>query len=305
MADFNFRSPEERIYHPLLDKYGVQLYVKRDDMIHPFISGNKWRKLKYLLQAASRQNKKHLVTFGGAWSNHIVATACAGARFGFRTTAYIRGEQVDNSVLMLCRLFGMKLRFVDRQSYRDKRELYDRYHGNETDAYFVDEGGSSLEAVRGCAEIITELENPYDHICCACGTGTTIAGIAAGLNEQQLNMKPHAFPVLKGAGFLQKDLLELGVDSDQLVWHYDYHFGGYGKTPPLLLQFIHDFARQTGVLLDPIYTGKLFFGIFDLVKNGYFPTNSRILAIHTGGLTGLLGKQDDLLRTLNDTNDHE
>ncbi|MGJ1432362.1 1-aminocyclopropane-1-carboxylate deaminase/D-cysteine desulfhydrase [Sphingobacterium spiritivorum] len=287
---FNFHSPEEEIISPLYIEKNIRVFVKRDDLIHPYISGNKWRKLKYPLQKALQQNKKKVVTFGGAWSNHLLATACAGAKFGFTTHGIVRGEEVNNPVLTLCRLYGMTLHFVSRDQYQDKAALYLQYFGEETDqTFFIDEGGYGRDAAEGCAHIIGELKHDYDHICCASGTGTTVAGLQLGLQKMNLTTVLHTVPVLKGGAFIRDEVENLGVDPSGILLHTDYHFGGYAKTKPELLDFIRDFVSRTGIMIEPTYTGKLFFAIDDLIRQDYFKAESRILLIHTGGLTGFLG----------------
>ena len=287
-ADFSFHSPEQKISHPLYSRKNVDVWFKRDDMIHPFISGNKWRKLKYNLEKANRENKKHLVTFGGSWSNHILATACAGATFGYSTAAFIRGEEVDNPVLSLCKLFGMQLHFVTREAYRHKQDLFDSLP-NKSDAYFIDEGGYGIEATWGCKEIITELSQDYQHIFCAAGTGATSAGIAIALSENQPKTQLHVVPVLKSGDFIAEEMEKLHAPLQQTTIHRDYHFGGYAKTQPELIAFVKDFVAQTGIMIEPTYTGKALFALHDLIKQDTFDSDERILFIHTGGLTGLLG----------------
>ncbi|SDE26964.1 1-aminocyclopropane-1-carboxylate deaminase/D-cysteine desulfhydrase [Pedobacter soli] len=268
------------------------LSVKRDDLIDPYISGNKWRKLKYILAKARAENKTQLVTFGGAYSNHLVATAAAAARSGLKATAFVRGEMVKNEMLLLCSLFGMELIFTDRESYRNKHQLFENHFANNAEAYFIDEGGASAEATFGCAEIIGELTETYDHIFCAAGTGTTATGLLKGIQQQQLPAKLHVVPVLKGGGFIAEEIARYTTINKQLALHLDYHFGGYAKTTPELIHFIKTFTGQTGLLLDPVYTAKMFYAICDLEKKGQIHRNDRILAIHTGGLMGLFGMQD-------------
>ncbi|WP_293785053.1 1-aminocyclopropane-1-carboxylate deaminase/D-cysteine desulfhydrase [uncultured Pedobacter sp.] len=268
------------------------LYVKRDDLIDPYISGNKWRKLKYILAKAKAKNKTHLVTFGGAYSNHLVATAAAASRSGLKSTAFVRGEEVKNEMLLLCHLFGMKLIFTDRESYRKKYQLFDIHFKNDDQAYFIDEGGASVEATFGCAEIIRELTETYEHIFCAAGTGTTAAGLLSGIQKQGLNTKLHIIPVLKGASFIQTEIAKYTTLSGHLKLHLDYHFGGYAKTTPELISFIKNFTAKTGVLLDPVYTAKMFYAIHDLTKQGIIGKEEKVLAIHTGGLMGLFGMMD-------------
>ena len=268
------------------------LSVKRDDLIDPYISGNKWRKLKYILAKAEEEKKTHLVTFGGAYSNHLVATAAAASRSGLTATAFVRGEEVQNEVLLLCSLFGMKLIFTDRESYRDKYKLFQQHFADDENSYFIDEGGASPEATIGCAEIIGELTETYDHIFCAAGTGTTAAGLLKGIQQHQLNTKLHIIPVLKGGSFIEDEIVQHTPLSDHLNLHLDYHFGGYAKITPELISFIKNFTSKTGLLLDPVYTAKMFHAIFDLQKQGIIGKDEKILAIHTGGLMGLFGMRD-------------
>ncbi|MBE5321033.1 pyridoxal-phosphate dependent enzyme [Pedobacter sp. MR2016-19] len=268
------------------------LSIKRDDLIDPYISGNKWRKLKYILAKAEEEKKTHLVTFGGAYSNHLVATAAAASRSGLTATAFVRGEEVQNEMLLLCSLFGMKLIFTDRESYRDKHKLFQQHFADDEKSYFIDEGGASPEATIGCAEIIGELTETYDHIFCAAGTGTTAAGLLKGIQQHQLNTKLHIIPVLKGGSFIEDEIVQHTPLSDHLNLHLDYHFGGYAKITPELISFIKNFTSKTGLLLDPVYTAKMFYAIFDLQKRGIIGKDEKILAIHTGGLMGLFGMKD-------------
>ena len=280
-------SPVEEIYDPLFIRKGVQVFVKRDDLIHPFISGNKWRKLKYILPQAEALNKNHLVTFGGPYSNHLLATSCAAAKFGFRSTGIVRGEQVQNDVLMLCKLFGMQLQYIDRTTYRNKHSYFNSHFQHDTDAFFIDEGGAGELAVRGCAELADELHENYDHVFCAAGTGTTAAGIIKGLQKHYPKMQMNVVPVLNGGDYIKTEI-EKYTDLLYTI-HNDYHFGGYAKTTQELLLFIHNFCKSTGILIEPVYTGKMFFAIYDLIARNMFSPESKILAIHTGGLTGILG----------------
>ena len=286
----NLHSPLEKLDHPLLS----QLWVKRDDLIDPYISGNKWRKLKYLLAAAQQAKKDHLVTFGGAYSNHLVATASAAARAGLKSTAFVRGEPVTNQMLLLCKLFGMKLIFTDRESYKKKPALFDAEFAQDANAFFIDEGGASAEAVQGCAELIPELPDDFDHIFCAAGTGTTAAGLLQGVLAQGLPTAVHVIPVLNGGAFITEEITRYTGPSSQLHVHTDYHFGGYAKTTEPLLIFMRDFISRHGMLIDPVYTAKLFFAIEDLALKGAIRKDSKILAVHTGGLLGIWGMQGKL-----------
>jgi len=266
-------------------------FVKRDDLIDPYISGNKWRKLKYILAKAKLENKNHLVTFGGAYSNHLVATAAAAARSGLKSTAFVRGEEVKNEMLLLCNLFGMKLIFTDRTGYKNKRELFEQHFADDSQAYFVDEGGASVEAVEGCAEIIGELNETYDHIFVAAGTGTTAAGLLKAIQAKNLATQLHVITALKG-DFMTEEINKFTSKSNHLVVHHHYHFGGYAKTTPELITFIKEFTATTGLLLDPVYTAKMFYAIIDLEKKGTIKSTDKLLAIHTGGLLGILGMKE-------------
>lgn len=282
-------SPEQQVTLPLYQSKGVEVFFKRDDMIHPFISGNKWRKLKYNLHKANYLQKDTLVTFGGAWSNHLLATSCAGATYHFRTIGFVRGEAINNPLLDMCRLFGMQLIFVSREDYRNKQNLFQQLE-NLAPCYFIDEGGAGIEATRGCKEIIAELHNAYDHIFCAAGTGTTAAGLALGITDKQLHTQLHVIPVLKNGGFIAEEMKILDAPMELVHLHIDYHFGGYAKSNPILLEFVKDFVQATGIMIEPTYSGKALFALHDLIQKDFFPAKSKILFVHTGGLTGLLGQ---------------
>lgn len=285
-------SPLQQIKNELFANKGIEVFIKRDDLIHPIISGNKWRKLKYVLKQAQAQNKTHLVTFGGAYSNHLLATAAAAAKFGFKATGIVRGEEVQNDTLFLCKLHGMQLIFTDRDSYRDKQALFNKLFGDDGQAFFIDEGGASAQGAKGVSELVDELTDTYHHIFCACGTGTTAAGIINGLTEHQLSTQFNAIPVLKNGDFMQDEIDRFLTSPDNYALHLNYHFGGYGKTTPQLIQFIKQFVADTGILIEPVYTGKMLYALYDLAAKGHFAPGSKILAIHSGGIWGLLGMKD-------------
>lgn len=275
--------------------YNVSLTVKREDLIHPYISGNKYRKLKYNIAFAKANAYSTLVTFGGAYSNHIAATAVAGMRYGFQTVGVIRGEELgmdvektlkQNPTLAQAVSCGMQLKFISREMYRQKEEasVLELLKKEYPSAYILPEGGTNDLAIKGCEEILTETDLSYDFICCAIGTGGTISGI---INSASSSQKILGFPALKG-DFLNDDLQKLTTKSNWELQH-PYHFGGYAKVTEDLVNFINEFKKAYDILLDPIYTGKMMFGLFDLISKGYFPQNSRILAIHTGGLQGVAG----------------
>lgn len=280
--------------------HGITLTLKREDLIHSHIAGNKWRKLKYNLLAARQDKQQVLLTFGGAYSNHIAAVAAAGQEFGFKMVGIIRGEELathggHNPTLQAALNNGMQLHFVSRTQYRLKNspEFIDTLQQRFGSFYLIPEGGTNALAIRGCEEILTESDKQdFDYVCCAVGTGGTLAGI---INSSTTRQQVIGFSALKG-GFLVDEVNQwLGRPPIKANWRIntDYHFGGYAKTSPALFDFIRTFMQQTGIQLDPVYTGKMLYGVFDLIQLGYFPANSRILAIHTGGIQG---NQSDLFK---------
>jgi 1-aminocyclopropane-1-carboxylate deaminase/D-cysteine desulfhydrase-like pyridoxal-dependent ACC family enzyme len=290
-------SPLQRIEHDLLATQKISLFIKRDDLLHPEISGNKWRKLKYNAFAAEQQGKNTLRTYGGAYSNHIYAVAALGKAIGCVTKGIILmpgGERPKllTSTLQFAENCGMELQFVSKEAYKILKNNSQDEHKN---IFLIPEGGSNCHALLGCAEIVTEVQEqinfPFDYWCVSGGTGGTAAGILTALpHKAQLLV----FSALQG-NFLKEDITQLLKTSNTMVlsdWQLltAYHFGGYAKYTNVLLQFIADFRRNHGILLDPIYTGKLLFGVFDLAKQGFFPEGSRIVAIHTGGIQGWSGK---------------
>lgn len=265
----------------------IEVFMKREDLIHPFVSGNKYRKLKYNLLQAKVESKQILLTFGGAFSNHIAAVAFAGKENGFKTIGIIRGEELanrinENPTLSFAQQCGMQFEFVSREAYRDK----DHSHFSERfkDFYFIPEGGTNVLAVKGCEEILTDDESQFNYVCCAVGTGGTISGL---INKALPNQKVLGFPALKGS-FLENEIRNF-AHNDNWELINEYHFGGYGKITPELIEFMNQFSKQNKFLLDPIYTAKMVFGVMDMIKKNYFADNSRILLIHTGGIQGIQG----------------
>lgn len=270
---------------------GISLVFKREDLIHPFISGNKFRKLKYNLLQAKAENQTTLLTFGGAFSNHIAAVAYAGKENGFQTIGIIRGDELgdkieSNPTLKFAQECGMHLEFVSREAYGLKTDgvflkLLKQKYGS---FYLIPEGGTNALAITGCEEILTSEDASFDYVACAIGTGGTISGI---INSALTHQKVLGFPALKG-DFLQDEIRNFAQkDNWELIT--DYHFGGYGKVNTELIAFINWFFEKTSIPLDPVYTGKMVFGIVDLVEKNYFPENTKILLIHTGGLQGIQG----------------
>jgi 1-aminocyclopropane-1-carboxylate deaminase len=274
----------------------ITLHIKREDLIHPFISGNKFRKLKYNLLQAKAEKKSKLLTFGGAFSNHIAAVAYAGKENSLETIGIIRGEELaskilENPTLTFAQNCGMKFEFVTREDYKTKatNTFIEDLKGRYGDFYLVPEGGTNSYAVKGCEEILTDEDYDFTHICCAIGTGGTISGL---INSAKAHQKIIGFPALKG-DFLSDDIRKFATNSNWEV-QLDYHFGGYAKINEELIRFINDFYKQTNIPLDPIYTGKMMFGILDLINKGYFPKGAKIIAIHTGGLQGIEGMNNNL-----------
>lgn len=273
---------------PRIAGHGLRLFLKRDDLIHPDLPGNKWRKLKHNLTAARDQDRGMLLTFGGAYSNHIRATAAAGHHFGFDTVGVIRGEEhlPLNHSLAYAVSKGMRLTYLDRTTYRRKAEpdviagLRERFG----DFHLIPEGGGNSAGVRGCAELPAEIDRPFDVICCACGTGTTLAGISAGLPP---GARALGFSALKGGSFLDRDVARLQHEAYGSVFHNwrvdcGFHFGGFARRTPELETFIEDFDHRHGIRLDRVYVAKLMYGVFALADRGEFPRGTRIVAVVTG-----------------------
>ncbi|MFF0270059.1 1-aminocyclopropane-1-carboxylate deaminase/D-cysteine desulfhydrase [Kribbella sp. NPDC004536] len=281
-------SPVSELVDERLRVAGVRVFLKRDDLIDPEIPGNKWRKLKYNIASARRLGHNTLLTFGGAYSNHIRATAAVGHYGNFRTIGVIRGEEhlPLNPSLAYAVARGMQLTYLDRTTYRAKTSdaVVGDLHRRFGDFYLIPEGGSNAEAVRGCSELAAELTQPFDVLFCAVGTGGTLAGVAAGLAGRQSVV---GVPVLKGGAFLEKEIVELqtaAYGARTGSWHLecDYHFGGYAKRTAELDAFIEEFEKQHGVLLDWVYEAKMMYALFDLVRRGVFPARTTIVALVSG-----------------------
>ena len=300
MTEINENNiPIVEIFDEVIQQKGSRLFVLREDLIHPEISGNKWRKLKYNLQEAEQNGLDTILTFGGAYSNHIAATAAAGNHFGLKTIGIIRGEETLplNPTLELAKIHGMQFKYVSREEYRDKKSksFLDTLKDEFGDFYLVPEGGSNAMAVKGCAEILINVNIDFDVVCCACGTGGTIAGIIASTDKQVLG-----FPALKGGGFLKYEisnlLKEYSSNSIYDNWNLilDYHFGGYAKFDDSLIDFVKGFKLKHSIELDLIYTGKMLFGIYDLLKCSNKFNGKTIIAVHTGGVQGNKGFEERL-----------
>ncbi|WP_445381322.1 1-aminocyclopropane-1-carboxylate deaminase/D-cysteine desulfhydrase [Robiginitalea sp. IMCC43444] len=284
------KSVTQQLRLPLLERNKVELYVKREDLLFPELSGNKYRKLKYNLERAADRGYKTLLTFGGAFSNHIHATAAAGKLFGFKTIGLIRGEELAgkplNPTLQAACDNGMQLVFLSREAYRQKTDpaFLEKIKSDYKNPYILPEGGTNEAAIAGCSEIISSEDYQYHYICCSVGTGGTLAGLASAAAPNQTVL---GFPALKAEG-LSKELSGF-IPSNNWALADNYHFGGYGKINRELIDFINRFYKETGIALDPVYTGKLFYGILEEVGVGGFKAGSKILAIHSGGLQGIDG----------------
>lgn len=304
--------PLQGINDAVTQKNGIRLFILRADLNHPHISGNKLFKLKYNLLEAEKKGIKTLLTFGGAFSNHIAATAAAGKEYGFKTIGIIRGEKYSelNPTLKFSVDCGMQLHYVSRSLYRNKEDLYDYVNQqfSEKNFYLIPEGGSNELGVLGCKEITQHIKLDFDYVCCACGTGATMAGIVLSLKN---NQKAIGFQILKAEGYIKNEVTQWkhkkihigkatgsgeaasGIEAIAIQNNWDinenYHFGGYAKIQPELTEFISWFEQTNHVPLDYIYTGKMMIGIYDLIGKGFFKRGQTIVAVHTGGLQGNAG----------------
>lgn len=288
-------TPIQALHDSLFDRHGVRLLIKRVDFVHAVISGNKWYKLKYNLLAAQQQGFDTLLSFGGAYSNHIHALAGAGHVYGFRTIGLIRGEpyQPLNPTLQFAVDHGMALHYLSRAEYRmkDSPAMIERLRQQFGDFYLLPEGGTNVLAVQGCSEMLADVDAEFDVVACACGTGGTLAGVVAGLKGTRRAL---GVAVLKGGEFLRDEVRRLLQESGEPQfdnWQVEcgYHHGGYAKTTPELMAFMQRFEQQHGILLDPVYTAKLFLALYTMVEQQRFARGTTLLAIHSGGLQGRAG----------------
>ncbi|MGB3774864.1 MAG: pyridoxal-phosphate dependent enzyme [Leeuwenhoekiella sp.] len=274
---------------------GISLTLKREDLLDTEVSGNKFRKLKYNLLSAEATKKDKLLTYGGAFSNHIAATAKAGNLMGMQTIGIIRGEELgfdlkktlqQNATLRFATNEGMQLKFIPRSIYKEKTTANFRESilKEFTGYYELPEGGTNELAIEGCKEILSSGDEKFDFICCSAGTGGTAAGIIEASENHQHTL---VFSALKG-DFLSEEIAQYTRKKNWTLIT-SYHFGGYAKVSEKLVEFINTFKLKYQIQLDPIYTGKMLFGLEEMMKNGYFSKNTRILAVHTGGLQGIAG----------------
>ena len=307
MASFNLPSPLEKIDLSFFREFQINVWIKRDDLIHSEVSGNKWRKLKLNLEKFKQGRYDALLTFGGAYSNHIAATAALGRIMGVKTIGIIRGEELtaqSNATLSKAEADGMNLQFVSREEYSwryetdYKNELRARY-GN---CWIVEEGGANFYGMMGCTEIIGELEHQADYIILPAGTGTTAAGLLMAENRAKII----AVPVLAKGDFLREEMMSLlryggfseediEEKNEQLILPTEFAFGGYGRSTPELIDFMNQIYQESSLKLDQVYTGKMFFALHELIKTGIIIKNSTVVALHTGGLQGNHSIKDSLI----------
>lgn len=284
-------SPVQPLVDPLFEKKKLTISIKRDDLIHPEVMGNKWRKLKYNLVEARSGKYAGLLTFGGAFSNHIAATAAACRINEIPSVGIIRGEELtseSNHTLQKATADGMQLRFVSRKIYSIFRDNPDLLRSEYPQHFIVPEGGTNEFAVKGVSEIWLELDVQYDYMICPFGTGGTMAGLLSGRKET----KVIGVSALKG-GFANEELQTLlrrfQIHNPHFEIWDDYHFGGYGRASSELLGFMDSLEKKLNIPLEPVYTAKMFFGVYDKIQENYFPENSKILILHSGGLQGNAG----------------
>lgn len=267
-----------------LNNESVSIDLLRLDLMHPTLSGNKWFKLQYQLQQAIQQGKDTLLSFGGAYSNHLHAMAFTGKQTGFKTIGIIRGEQVQNATLQDCVNWGMELKFMPRSAYKFKHEIALLHEIQEANpqCFIIPEGGSNEEGVKGCEEILSYIKGEYSHVVCAVGTGTTMAGL---IRSTTADTQVIGVSALKNALDLDENISQYTSKQNWSIIH-DYHFGGFGKAPKSIIAFMKDFKQETGIELDRVYTSKMMFGLLDLIKSEKLQSPKKILAIHSGGLQG-------------------
>jgi 1-aminocyclopropane-1-carboxylate deaminase len=288
-------SPEQVFSPHWAKSQNIQISIKRDDLLHPIISGNKWRKLKYALEGACDNNVQHIVSFGGGYSNHLHALGYCCQQLGIRLSAIVRGDYSQNLSPMLRDLlsWGVDVQYVDRITYqqRTEPEYLKKLAKKYPNALLIPEGGSGQQAIKGVADIIQEFTQQYDYILAPVASGGTLAGLIDGLThtENTANSQVLGIAVLKGQGYLEQLVEDLLTDRNHKVdWkiNHDYHFGRYAKSNSSLDQFCAEFEQQTQITIEPVYSGKLFYALYQLTINGHFPHGSRVLALHTGGLQG-------------------
>ena len=275
---FNLPSPLQKIELPLFAKHQFEVYVKRDDLIHPFVSGNKLRKLKGWLEEAKQKNTETIVSFGGAYSNHLIALAFAASVFGYKSVGIVRGDEAsDNLVLKHCRLFGMEIKYVDRETYRNKEQCFQNLFGSNKSCLYVPEGGAGNQGMKGFVDFLNEPQMQADYFVIAAGTGTSAKGIANATKAKVIALA------------CVKDTSLNNLSTTNLEFNFDYVGKGFGKFDKDTEYSAQAILKETGILFDPVYTLKAWRGLVDLVSKGFFEQNAKIIFVHTGGLTGWWG----------------
>ncbi len=287
------KAKVQELHESLFEEKGVRVFMLRDDLLHPGISGNKWRKLKFNVLDVAAKKLDTLVTVGGSHSNHIAAVAASGKEFGFKTIGLIRGYEAyrNNPTLKQAAELGMEVRFLDKAQYEELDGVHLPNLKQEVgEFYFVPMGGGNELGTKGSMEIVNDIPQNTSHIAVACGTGSTLAGIHLAACQEQTCL---GFPVMKNGGFIRDEVNEFQKNFPNPVAKLelvtDYHFGGFGKMKPELITFINEFYQKHQIPLDGIYTGKMMFGLYELIEKNHFPTGSIITAIHTGGVQGNKG----------------
>lgn len=280
LENSNLRLPSPLEFIPdLSEKYQVELWVKRDDLIHPYVSGNKWRKLKYWLQYAGDNHISEIITYGGPYSNHLIATAAACGIFGFKSHGNVRGDAVQNAVLDLCQLMGMELTFLSREEYRNQKDSYIKNNHKEAGKLIIPEGGKGALAIRGCAEMLDEPNMVADYYILSTGTGTTAMGLASGIKELELDSTVIAIACVRDESLKS-------IENTHLKLMTEYAGKGFGKFGKQETNTTKQVFEQYGFLLDPVYTAKSWFGMIRLLEEGFFEKGKKIIFLHTGGVTG-------------------
>ncbi len=273
----------------------VRIDVLRTDLIHPVISGNKWYKLRFYLDDAIAKGYTEIASFGGAYSNHIVATACACQQFNLKSFGFIRGDQTEqlSTTLQSAQSYGMQIQFVNRTDYKNKASIMDQYP--KTGRYWIPEGGYGLIGAKGAATILEKVHlQDYSHIVAAIGSGTMVAGI---INASLAHQKILGISSQKNNASLEAEVILLvnTENQDRFLYVPDYHFGGFAKHPSELIEFMNQFWLKENIPTDIVYTGKVFYAVTDLLEKEYFKSGDRVLVIHSGGLQGNLSLPENSL----------
>jgi len=288
---FKTPTPIQEIKLNIHNPNNIKLYVKREDLIHNIVSGNKWRKLKYNFDYVINNRIKTVLSFGGAYSNHLHALSWLAKKNKIKSIALVRGEELSkkNPTLSFCLKNNMELHFLDRKIYRESKydnETINMIKKNNKNLFIIPEGGFNDLGVKGCEEIMNEVDDFFNIICCSIGSGCTAIGLIKSLHESQFFL---GFSSFKNSNFINQNIEHYINFKSNWNINADYNFGGFGKINIDLKNFMDFFEKNNNMKLDPIYTSKLFFGLFDMISKKKFPKESRILAFHTGGLQGLQG----------------